>query len=479
VKSFVLSAPCLLALVFVSAMVAPSAMQAQAPVVATPLTPQQRDAEINELRQELNAISARLNALEGEGPATAATPVPSTSSPTVVVAVVPAPAVATPPQDAATQQDAATLAFFRGTTLNFAIDGYYGYNFNAPIGRVNLLRAYDVSSNSFSINQADLVIEHLPTTSERMGGRLDIMFGQATETLQGSSANEQRPQVWRNLFQAYGSYLAPVGSGLELDFGKFASSLGSEGNYTKDQIAYSRAYSFNYLPFYHMGLRANYNLTPKVNVAYWLVNGANDTEDLNGFKSQAFIFTLKPASTVSWNVNYYFGEEARDVLPTLNPGAPTSPTQPGLPTTNINPAPNGREHIFDTYATWNATPKLTLVGEADYVLNRSYAEQQPGRVVIGGFEAQYQLPRDWSLGARTEYFDDRGGLFSGTTQALKEATLVATHQFAPGFLAKAEYRRDFSNQRFFLTDTTGLLVHAQTTAELGLVYTWGMKQGAW
>ena len=138
--------------------------------------------------------------------------------------------------------------------------------------------------------------------------------------------------MWRNLFQAYGSYLAPVGSGLQIDFGKFASSLGNEGNYTKDQIAYSRAYSFNYLPFYHMGLRANYNVTPKVNVAYWLVNGANDTEDLNGFKSQAVLFTLKPASTVTWNVNYYFGEEARDVQPTLNPGRTDSPTQPGLPT---------------------------------------------------------------------------------------------------------------------------------------------------
>ena len=285
-------------------------------------------------------------------------------------------AVATPP--VLTPADAPTLDLFRGTTISVGLDGYYGYNFNQPIGRVNLLRAYDVTDNSFNLNQASLILERLPTTESRLGGRIDLQFGQATETLQGSSANEQRPQVWRNLYQAYGSYLAPVGSGLELDFGKFASSLGNEGNYTKDQIAYSRAYLFNYLPFYHMGLRANYNVTPKVNVAYWLVNGANDTEDLNGYKSQAFLFTLKPASTITWNVNYYFGEEARDVLPTLNPGLPIGPVQPGLPTTNISPAPNGREHIFDTYATWQATKRLKLVGEADYVLNRTYAEQQPG-----------------------------------------------------------------------------------------------------
>ena len=359
------------------------------------------------------------------------------------------------------------------------MDGYYGYNFNGPVGGVNLLRAYDVTSNSFNLNQVGVIVEHLPTTESRFGGRVDLQFGQATETLQGSSVNEQRPQVWRNLFQAYGSYLAPVGSGLELDFGKFASSLGNEGNYTKDQVAYSRAYSFNFLPFYHTGLRANYNVTPKVNVAYWLVNGANDTEDTNAFKSQAFLFTLKPASTVTWNVNYYFGQEARGVLPTLNPGLPTGPTQPGLPVANISPAPNGREHIFDTYATWQATPRLTLIGEADYVVNRTVPEQMPPRVIIGGFTGKYAMPRNWNVGARTEYFDDRGGLFSGSTQSLKEATAVVDHTFASGFLARAEYRRDWSNQRFFLSDTAGVLKNAQTTATLGLVYWWGTKQGSW
>jgi len=461
-------------------------LSAQTPTPASQDTRADHDAEIRELHQDLDRISARLSILEAEEhnsvPRVAGNDEASSSTPSAGASV------SNPPSSAAsaalvtpvlTAEDAPTLSFFRNTTINLGVDGYYGYNFNQPVGRVNLLRAYDVTSNSFNLNQVNFILEHLTTTRERFGGRIDLQFGQATETLQGSSVNEQRPQVWRNLFQAYGSYLAPVGSGLQLDFGKFASSLGNEGNYTKDQIAYSRAYSFNYLPFYHMGLRANYNVTPKINVAYWLVNGANDTEDLNGFKSQAFLFTLKPASSVSWNVNYYFGQEARDVQPTLNPGLPTLPTQPGLPTTNISPAPNGREHIFDTYATWNATPKLTLVGEADYVLNRTYAEQQPARVVIGSLTMKYALPRNWNVGGRVEYFDDRGGLFSGTTQALKEATAVLDHTFAPGFLARAEYRRDWSNKPFFLSDTAGFPKPAQSTATLGLVYWWGTKQGSW
>lgn len=473
-KSAFLLLPALLQVTLITAGRAQTATQ-------PPLTSEQRDAEIRELRAELKSITARLDALESEDQSRAPrdTPkpeaaTPSSSAPAANEATAQAPQALTP-QSA----DAPYVAFLRGTTFAFALDGYYSYNFNAPIGRVNLLRAYDVTSNSFNINQVDAIVEHLPTAADRVGGRIDLQFGQATETLQGSSANEQRPQVWRNLFQAYGSYLAPIGSGLQLDFGKFASALGNEGNYTKDQIAYSRAYSFDFLPFYHMGLRANYNLNPKLNIAYWLVNGANDTEDLNGFKSQAFLFTIKPATTLSWNVNYYFGQEARDVQPTLNPGAPTSPAQPGLPTANISPTPNGREHIFDTYATWNATRRLTLVPEADFVINRTFSEQQPRRVVIGSLMSRYSLPGNWRVGARFEYFDDRGGLFSGTTQALKEGTLVLDHLITPTFLARAEYRRDFSNQRFFLTDTTGRLADAQTTATLGLVYWWGTKQGNW
>lgn len=464
-------------------------LPAQTPPPVQTDTPAERAAEIRELHQQLDSIAARLQALEAEGHTSlprgglSEAPPPTGELPASVSSFPNASATTPEAPPAITAADAPTLNFFRGTTINVGIDGYYGYNFNAPVGRVNLLRAYDVTSNSFNLNQASLIIEHLPSPESRFGGRLDLQFGQATETLQGSSVNEQRPQVWRNLFQVYGSYLAPVGSGLQLDFGKFASSLGNEGNYTKDQVAYSRAYSFNYLPFYHMGLRANYNVTPKINVAYWLVNGANDTEDLNGFKSQAFLFTLKPKSTLSWNINYYFGQEARDVQPTLNPGLPTSPTQPGLPTTNISPAPNGREHIFDTYATWTATPKLTLIGEADYVLNRTVSEQQPARVVIGGVTAKYALPRSWNVGARAEYFDDRGGLFSGTTQALKEGTVILDHTFATGpaggFLARAEYRRDWSNRKFFLSDTAGVLKPAQSTATLGLVYWWGTKQGSW
>ncbi|MBL8150476.1 MAG: porin [Blastocatellia bacterium] len=377
--------------------------------------------------------------------------------------------------------DKESLDLLRDTTINLTIDGYYGYNFNRPIGRANLLRVYDVVSNSFSLNQASIVVEKLPKVNEgkRFGGRLDLMFGQATETLQGSASNELRPQTFRHIFQAYGTYAFPFGKGLTVDFGKFASSLGIETNYTKDQINYSRSLFFNFLPYYHFGFRSNYAFNDKVNFTHWLVNGTQQSEDFNGFKSQALILNIKPTPKVSLNLNYYRGIEGKDVVANPNPTFPTLPTQPGIPTTAIKPAPRGKFHVLDAYATWNITDKLTVAGELDYVVSRLQTFSPPSVVYGGAAYFRYQLNPKFAIGMRGEYFGDRAGLFSGADQAIKETTVTFDYLVTNGFMMRAEYRRDFSNKAFFLTNDPSLLKKEQNTATLGLVWWFGGKKGVW
>ncbi len=416
-----------------------------------------------ELLRRIEGLEKRLAALES----------PAIQQ-TVASSNAPAPSKAPPTTDTGS-------SIFSGATINAYVDGYYGYNFNRPLGRINLLRADDVLDNNFSLNQTGLVIERSTdaSLSKRFGYRLDLMFGQNTETLQGGAQNELRPQVYRNIFQAYGTVVAPIGKGLSVDFGKFSSALGPEGNYTKDQLNYSRSYFFNYLPFYHMGVRATYAFNDKFTFQYWLVNGANQTEDFNGLKSNAFLFTIKPTKSLTWQANYYVGEEGRDSQPIYNPGLPTLATQPGLSATPVLPRPNGKEHIFDTYATWNITPKLTFLGEGDYVVNRNYSNSSPAHVIGGAGYVKYQFTDAWAFAERFEYLSDRGGLFSGTTQAVKDSTTTLTYQFADGFQLRAEYRRDWSNRPFFLTDRSGLLKRNQDTATLGVLWWLGGKQGSW
>ncbi len=390
-----------------------------------------------------------------------------------------------PPSASPGGEDRKTLDFLRNTTINLGIDGYYAYNFNRPVGRVNLLRAYDVLSNNFSLNQASIIFERAPDLSQgcRFGGRLDLQFGQATDTLQGNPANEPRPQIYRNIFQAYGTYIAPVGSGLTLDFGKWSSSLGLENNYTKDQMNYSRSYYFDFLPFYHTGIRANYRVNDRLALNYWLVNGTNQAEATNGFKDELFGFVVKPRNSITWTFNYYLGQEHPDriVVSPVNP----IPVQPGLSFQAIRPAPDGRLHIFDSYVMWQLSPKWTMAVEGDYVIEHLWRNEALPRssatshVAGGAVYARYQLTQKLGVAERAEYLSDRGGLFSGLTQALKETTATLDYKLDDAFLMRYEWRRDFSNQRSFLTDRQGVLSKQQNTASFGLVWWWGRKEGTW
>jgi len=393
---------------------------------------------------------------------------------------------AAPAQSLLSSEDRKSLDFLRGTTLNLSLDTYYAYNFNHPVGRVNLLRAYDVLSNEFSLNQASVVFDHPPdpAAGQRWGGRLDLQFGQATDTLQGNPSSEPRPQIYRNIFQAYGTYVIPIGKGVNLDFGKWSSSLGIEGNYSKDQMNYSRSYWFYFLPFYHMGVRASIPLSDRFSVNYWLVNGTNQVEATNGFKDELFGFTAKPAKSVTWTVNYYLGQDHADRVVAASATNPV-PVQPGLTFVPIRPAPDGRTHIFDSYITWKATPKLTMALEGDYLIQRLWKNEAPGQssapahVDGGAAYIQYQVAPNVDVATRAEYLSDRGGLFSGITQALKENTVTLDYHVADGLLMRYEWRRDFSNQPSFLTDVQGVLSTEQNTSTVSLIWWWGRKEGSW
>ncbi len=435
-----------------------------------------------QLIERIRVLEERLSAIEARIPAPPTAAQTASAVPQAHSAAAPSPTAAQP-ERSATGDSLSLPGFAAGTTINFLLDGYYEYNFNEPVGRVNLLRPFDPTSNNFTLNQAAMVIERAPDPSQgrRVGVRLDLMFGQTTEGLGGNPANEPRPAPYRNVYQAYGTYVAPLGSGLTVDFGRFSSPIGSEGTLAKDQINYTRSLLFTALPAYHMGFRTSYKLTDKLTATWMLVNGLNQMEDFNGFKSNHLMVSATLSKNLTWTGGYYFGQENRDLVqpPAASNLPPSIPTQPGLSTEPVSPRPNGRTHIVDTYFTWNATSKLSLVGEGDYIASRLYSNSYPSHLAGGAGYVKYQLVPKFSLAARYEYVSDRGGYLSGSTQALKEGTLTAAYQPLDGFQLKWEFRHDYSNQPFFLSHAPGRLKQEQNTALLGLLFWFGGKQGSW
>ena len=365
-----------------------------------------------------------------------------------------------PQEAAAATQAAPAQEWWRDITFGTTLEGYYQFNFNEPADRVSVLRAYDARTNSFTLQQAAIVIDAAPKVDagRRFGVRLDLQFGQAAELAQGNPANEPRPDAYRNVWQAYGSYVFPVGRGLQVDFGKFASNLGYETNYAKDNQAFSRGYLFNFLPFYHTGVRTSLPVSDKVTVLYMLTNGVQQTEDFNDFKSHQVTVVLKPTSAITATGNFFSGQEQPDG------GAPDGP--------------DGRFQVLDAYVTYTATSALTLGLDVNHTTNELNTSDDALAMTGVGAYARYQLTPAGAIGLRYEHLDDEG-LFGGIDQVLHEVTLTGEYKLAEGFLVRGEFRRDWSSEDFFSAPTSDTPRAHQNTVLVGLVWWIGNKSGAW
>src|SRR5581483_5789005 len=105
-------------------------------------------------------------------------------------------------------------------------------------------------------------------------------------------------------------------------------------------------------------------------------------------------------------------------------------------------------HLADTVVTYTATPQVSLAANYDYGHDRSNGAGVTWQGVAGYLR---YAPASWfALTPRAEYYNDADAFSTGVSQRLSEATVTA--EFAPkgGFLTRVEYRRDMSNQAFFL-----------------------------
>jgi hypothetical protein len=254
--------------------------------------------------------------------------------------------------------------------------------------------------------------------------------------------------------QAYASYVAPIGKGLTLDFGKFYTPVGAEVIETKDNFNYSRGFLFAYGPFYHAGLRAKYAFNDKVALSGFLVNGWDNLFEnnvgRNAGKTVGFQLGLTPTKKFSFTETYLAGPEA----PLAN-----------VP--DVSARDNWR-HIADTVASYIVNDKLTLLG--NFVVG-SDGDNTGDRGVWTGFAGyfKYAFNNRLAFSPRFEVFNDKDGLRTGVAQTIKDITLTQEVKLVNNLLTRFEYRRDFSNQRFF-TNSAGTAKDNQNTFTIGVSY---------
>jgi hypothetical protein len=400
---------------------------------------------LQELEKEVGALRSELAALKSSGSALGGSPVATTA------AVQQSNAVSTEPPTSNASPGASIASLLGPTSLSGFVDMYYNYNSNQPASRSNSFRSFDAAANQFALNLIELVVDKTPeVTNSRTGYHIALGFGQAINAVNGSDPGGLGFSQY--LKEAYFSYLAPVGKGLQIDAGKFVTPHGAEVIETKDNLNYSRGLLFSYaIPYFHYGLRAKYAFNDKYSISGFLVNGWNGVIDNNSGKTYGIGFGWNPTRKISFIQNYMAGPE------------------------QANDNTNWRQ-LWDTVVSYTPTSKLSFTLNTDY----GRGDRMPGvsRPVFWTGAAgyvKYAFNEKYALVTRYEYYDDHDGFTTGTPQHFNGVTATFQRLIAGHILSRLEYRRDMSNAPTFVKGD-GLPVTAQNTVTAGLVFMFDSRE---
>jgi Putative beta-barrel porin-2, OmpL-like. bbp2 len=367
------------------------------------------------------------------------------------------------------------LATNLGIQVHGMTDVTYEYNLNRPNtsngskggpnptaagGCLNQLRAFDIDCNGWNLAQFNLHIARVADGG--VGFVSDLNFGQLANVMRATTRNSNlNPAATSNdvfdLTQAYLTYSVPVGSGINLQLGRFVTLLGEEiiPTYANQNFNESRGLLFTLgEPLTHTGLRGTYAFNPNVSMTLGVNNGWDDVSDNNNGQSVEGELTLAPTANISLVLNGMYGPEQ------VNHG-------------------NSQRWAIDPIATWHTPIKgLQLVGEYIYAdegapisvapaysahgngLNFNPPDPyNPGFVLItksaSWTGAAGYIVYDWNenleFASRGEWFRDSQGARTGLRQTLGEFTETINYKIprVTGLLARLEYRHDESNSAPF------------------------------
>ncbi len=328
-----------------------------------------------------------------------------------------------------------------GMSLYF--QGGYTYNGNASTGDFNDLRVFDKKANSFMLDLAEIAFAKDPTAGA-IGYKIKISAGETAKYIHSTGLASSAGDDPFDITEAYVSYLAPLGKGLRLDYGKFVTYHGAEVIEAIDDPNYSRSFLFNYaIPFTHTGLKMIYVFTDAVSASLHIVNGWDNSTDNNSGKTLGISIGLAPSDKISGIINYMQGPEqannTRDSRSLLDLVATIKPVKPLSVILNYD---NGKEK------------NAVATGDAEW----------------SGFAGivKYDFNETYSLSVRGESFDDKDGFRTGTAQKLTELTVTPEIRLVSGIILRPEYRHDSSDKESFDNGTK----KSQDTVALGAMYRW-------
>jgi len=305
----------------------------------------------------------------------------------------------------------------------------FSYNFNEPASRTNQFRVFDYDDDAFRIDLVELVVQRPVAAPGDFGFRVDFTAGAVSRIVasRGLFRDSTGEGQDFDFHQAFVSFVAPVGSGLRLDAGKFVTGLGYEviEGYDVWNDNASDSFLFGYaIPYTHTGVRASYAFSPVVSTMLMVANGWDDVEDNNRGKTVHLQLALAPSSRLAITLNGIAGPEQN------------------------NDDVHYRD-VLDVVATWKPADHLSLGVNGDW--GRETAAAPGGLMAVWTGVAGYLRlsHKQVSLSLRAERFADRDGARTGTAQTLSEITLTPELRLGASCIVRSDVRLDTSDRAVF------------------------------
>ncbi len=336
---------------------------------------------------------------------------------------------ATVPAPASTTE--AARPWYEAIAVNGFVTTSWSWSFNRPESGTNQLRVFDFDDNTMKIDGAELVLQKIASAPREAGFRIDAVAGASIPRMTAAAGlfrDDDGAAGDFDLQQAFVSYVAPLGSGLRFDAGKFGTHCGYEvieGSDGHNDNA-TRSFLFGYAePASHTGLKATYALSETVSAMVAVVNGWDNVKDSNSSKSLGGQLAFTLSSNAAVYVNALHGPERT--------------------------GDDGNDRTFlNLVGTWKLGAGSALGLDAVWATEEDAVG--PGRDATWGGVALYGrlgLSPSFALVVRAEVFDDPDGVRTGTSQTLTELTLTPELKLAPGLVLRADLRLDRSSRDVF------------------------------
>jgi hypothetical protein len=353
-----------------------------------------------------------------------------------------------PPVPAAPAAPAAPPAkpWYEEIAVNGFVSASYSYNLNRPDSGTNQLRVFDFDDNTFKVDVAEIVLQKAISKPDEAGFRVDLVAGSSIPRVSSSFGLLQGQDV--DLQQAFVSWIAPVGSGLRLDAGKFVTHFGYEviDGYDGYNDNATRSFLFGYtIPFTHTGLKASYTFSEQLAGMFEICNGWDVARDNNNSKSIGLQLTWTPSKTVTVYGNVMTGPERA----------------------NVNSDPR---NLFNVVAQWKLTDLTVFTLDAVYGSEKGAVT--PGETAswsgIAGY-ARLGISDAFAFCLRAEYFKDSDGARTGTIQKLTEVTVTPEYKVSSHLILRGDLRVDWSDAEVF-SKKDGVFKGDQATVLLNAIY---------